>query len=323
MHVMLMAISQKKISGAQYVVLYGQTDSTTLLEGIMKNGKENAATKAKLQKGRAAKSRGKPVDLLDISKPRVRNIFSNYIESGMDRAFNFESQLLENAVKHNIVSVGLEHKDPVAVNEMQKLICTLKSIKRSETPGMELVILDTSYINSIVRENGSVKDAIIGLHETLASKGAEFEIILTKGVFSELVSQLNDSKKDEFGRRIMTSEALDEIHELVYGGRKGEKPMLSLEHYSSTEESRKELSQVLGKRNRKGNVRCGAGDTSILECIKDWSESITEIVFDVLTLDSDLKKIVRGCKVVRVLKSFSSKRRRRRRTDTPQELVSA
>ena len=312
---MLMSIPQKKISGAQYIVLCGRFDSTTLLEGIMKNGNNNAIIKEKLQNGRASKSRKKPVDLLDFSKAKTRSMFLNYIESGMDRAFNPESPLLKNAIKHNIVRIGLEHQDPVVVNEMQKLITTLKTVERSKKPEIELVILDTSYINSIVRENGSIRDAIFGLHDTLLSRGADFEIILTKGVYSELISQLNDSKRDEFGRLVMTSEALNELHQLLYGGRQGERPMISLEHYSSTEESRKELSDVLKKRNRKGNVRCGAGDTSILECIKDWSAGMKAVAFDILTLDSDFKKIVRGCNVIRVLKSLASKRKRRRKSD--------
>ena len=303
-----MTVFSNKKSDAQQVVLCGQNVSTTLLEGLLKARPRSADSGSQKEKPEEQEV----FNLLDFSNPAVGRVFSRYMENGIDRAFNPDSLMLENAIKKKVVEANRVHPEEDKTNEMQELIAVLKAAQKVKNPEIELVILDTSYINSIVRENGKIKDAVEGLHSALSAKKIAFEIIITRGVYEELITQLNDSKKDEYGRRIMTSEALDELHELVYGGRKGEKALISLEHYRSTEESRKALSAVLKKRNRKGNARCGAGDTSIMECIKDWSSGMKDVSFDILTLDSDLKKLMRGCGMIRVLKTLTSGKRRRK-----------
>jgi len=190
-------------------------------------------------------------------------------------------------------------------NSMYQLIKKLQEVN-IENPTMEIILLDASYINSIVAEGESVKRAIIGLRNAIRRRiGDNVEIVITREVYDELNKQLkgvNGPKKDEFNRPIMTSVALNELHELIGYG------IICLENYTSDENTQQELSVVLEKRNRKRNSRVGKGEVSILKYIKDMLHGLNGISFKILTRDSDIAQLLRGCKgIIKILKGKAPK----------------
>jgi hypothetical protein len=197
----------------------------------------------------------------------------------------------------------------LANNHAYAWIKDLQSRKVEKPTMMEVLLLDTSYINSIVSEGENIKIAISSLREAMKRKSkSEVEIVLTREVYNELLSQLkgvNGPKKDEYGRPVFTSKALNELHEMIGNG------IICLEEYTTDEETSKEFSALLKKRNRKGNSRIGKGEISILKYIKDMTKGLTNISFRILTTDSDIFKLLRGCEgIVKVVKGYRQKQRK-------------
>jgi len=197
----------------------------------------------------------------------------------------------------------------LADNRAYAWIKDLQSRKVEKPTMMEVLLLDTSYINSIVSEGENIKIAVNSLREAMKRKTkSEVEIVLTREVYNELLSQLkgvNGPKKDEYGRPVITSKALNELHEMIGNG------IICLEEYTTDEETSKEFSALLKKRNRKGNSRIGKGEISILKYIKDMTKGLTNISFRILTTDSDIFKLLRGCEgIVKVVKGYRQKQRK-------------
>ena len=196
----------------------------------------------------------------------------------------------------------------IVKNSAYHLIKSIQS-KNVKNPEIEILLLDTSYINSIVAECESIRSAIIGLREAIKNKSkVDVEVVLTREVYNELLNQLkgaNGPKKDEYGRQIITSKAINELHELIGEG------TICLEEYTADEDMHKEFSVILKKRNKKGNRRIGKGEISILKYIKEMINGLANVSFRILTLDSDIFKLLRGCEgIIKVAKVINRKRKR-------------
>jgi hypothetical protein len=186
------------------------------------------------------------------------------------------------------------------------LFSFLKAKPKIVKPELQIVLIDTSYINSIVTEGDSVKMVLTDLKANLQRKSPGVsEIIMTRPIYDELTAQLDGPngrpRSDEFGRYIFTSNALSELHEAIYGYKDGTAPILKLEDVACSEETRQEICAMLKARNRRGNKRIGAGDASIIQYIQNLV-SLDDVTFQILTRDTDFQKLMRGCSTVRVLK---------------------
>jgi hypothetical protein len=198
---------------------------------------------------------------------------------------------------------GLEARVYDTTKGLFTLLRAKPKITKSE---LQIVLIDTSYINSIVTEEDSVKMVLTDLKSNLQKKSpGGFEIIMTRQIYDELTAQLDGPngrpRCNELGRYIFTSNALNELHETIYGCKDGTAPILKLEEVACSEETRQEICAMLEARNRKGNKRIGAGDASIVQYIRDLV-GLGDITFQILTRDTDFQKLMRGCSTVRVLK---------------------
>ena len=191
------------------------------------------------KRGRTAKR----CDLLERS-PLSEKLMSRYIKSSMgDRAVDIlgNSRIDSKIYYHDYIAALNKRYErrrygTLVGNSAYVWIKDLQN-RKIEKPEMEILLLDTSYINSIVAEGGSIKNAILGLKEAIAKRMNEnFEIVITREVYEELTAQLNGAngpKKDEYGRAIMTSKALNELHELIGNG------VICLEEFTADEKMRR------------------------------------------------------------------------------------
>jgi hypothetical protein len=255
------------------------------------------------KRGRTAKR----CDLLERS-PLSEKLMDRYIKSSMD------DRVVDIFKGNSRIDSKIYYRDYIAAlnkryerrrygalvdNSAYVWIKDLQN-RKIERPEMEILLLDTSYVNSIVAEGESIKNAILGLKEAIAKRMNEnFEIVITREVYEELTAQLNGAngaKKDEYGRAIMTSKALNELHELIGNG------VVCLEEFTADEKIRSEFSEVLKRRNRRKNSRVGNGEASILKYIKNILNGLNNISFKIFTKDSDIGILLRGCEgVIKVM----------------------
>jgi len=182
---------------------------------------------------------------------------------------------------------------------LSRKVVKLEAMSKVDKPELTVIVLDTSYFNSIVTRGDDVGNILRALHDQLSKSGAEPEIVITGGIYNELLGQLKGPRgqpeRDDKGRPKFTSLALNELHKLIYKER-----ILKLEMgYIAGEKDIGELSRMMQRKSNDRNARVGSGDASVVMYLADMAEA-GKINFTIMSRDTDFIKMLSGCKNVTV-----------------------
>jgi len=247
----------------------------------------------------------KEVSMCNIDKGEMRRLFRE-VPLAKIKEYRKMGHDIGMPLKMNEIVVLYVQEKRVPLAEIKDdspktVVSGLDSMKPEEKPDFLSVIIDTSYINSMVRESADIKMVFTRLHQLYQGQtGGQFEIVMPQGVYDELSNQLKGPRGkpqvDDKGRPKITSKAFNDLQELIYSS----DPIIKLEKdYVSNEDAKEALSKAMQKKTKNRNARVGDGDTAVMLYIRDMAK-LKGVAFRVMTYDTDFIGLLKGWKNVTV-----------------------
>ena len=249
----------------------------------------NDVAKRYVQAGGTVEEAKSIMDQLDLCVKRAAESSARYtLSSGIPILADMRHDFLN---KISVITGTFIHFRSRIV--VRSFLDQLQKTKPGKDAGV-VVMLDTSYINSITTKGGDLAESLQLLDKAARSKfGENYQIVITEGVQLELKEQLNSQVRDEKRRFKFTSQNLDQLNRVLFV--KEGKSIVDYEKgYASDDATQQGLREVMSEKSSEGNLRVGKGETSIFKYMADLGPNFNYVVY---TLDSDVSTLFKGTRV--------------------------